>query len=90
MADQPDHQPGWPQAVGAAAGAVINATLDAIGRPALKDIYAAAIGDRITAWRAQNLADVFSKYQQATKDLPPEGRRFVAERWESALSRKRP
>jgi hypothetical protein len=66
----------WPQAV----EGIIGSTLDAIGRPALRDIYNAALGDRIIGWRLSNLANVFRIYQEATKDLPPEGRRFVAEK----------
>jgi hypothetical protein len=73
MSKPPEH---WPRAV----EGIIDSTLDAIGRPALRDIYNAVLGDRITAWRSTNLADVFRKYQEATKDLPPEGKRFVAEK----------
>jgi len=79
MADAPEEKPGA-ATFGETLTSVINATLDVVGRPALRDMYNAAVGDRITAWRAENLADVFRAYQEATRDLPPEGRRFVAER----------
>jgi hypothetical protein len=69
----PEH---WPRAV----EGIIGSTIDAIGRPALRDIYNATLGDRMTLYRITNLANVFRRYQEATKDLPPEGRRFAAEK----------
>jgi Abortive infection alpha len=59
---------------------IISSTLGAIGGPQLKEIYYAALGDRITKYRITNLANVFREYQEATKGLPPEGKRFVAEK----------
>jgi hypothetical protein len=79
MADDEERADLAERAADLVAGA-LGSALDAIGRQAIVDCYHALFGDRLTAKRIKNLAEVFKVYQDQTKHLPPEGKRFIAEK----------
>jgi hypothetical protein len=62
----PEH---WPRAV----EGIIGSTIDAIGRPALRDIYNATLGDRMTLYRITNLANVFRRIRRQPRTCRPKG-----------------